>query len=145
MSITSFNQIEPQHCVNAKVRRIHRLLNSPYQKLLKPYGLKGSMLSILFMIGKSNHNQKRIAQQLVLDESTMSRDLKKLESLGLISRSRGVDARNFKLSITESGLVLLNDVSPKWSALHEKVTDAIGENQLKALNVLMETLENTEL
>ena len=145
MEITSFNQIQPQLCVNAKVRRLHRLLNGPHQDLIRPYGLKGSMLSILFMIGKSNINQKKIAQQMVLDESTMSRDLKKLESLGFIDRARGVDARHVTLRITETGHSLLDDVSPKWAALHEKVAIAIGDELLESLNKLMQKLENLEL
>jgi DNA-binding MarR family transcriptional regulator len=145
METKPFDLIEPQYCVNAKVRRIHRLLNEPYQNLIKPYGLKGSMLSILFMIGKMHTNQKMIAQQLVLDESTISRDLKKLEAMELIERKRGEDARNITLDITPKGFQLLNEVAPKWAELHEKVSKAIGEVQLSSLNSLMKTLEKIEL
>jgi DNA-binding MarR family transcriptional regulator len=139
-----FDLIQPQHCLNAKVRRIHRLLNAPYQKLIKPYGLKGSMLSILFMVGKAELNQKSIAQQLVLDESTMSRDLKKLESMGLIERKRGrSDSRNIDISISHKGSVLLNEVAPKWAALHERMTQVAGDDQIEALNEMMKNLENS--
>ncbi|GEM_PF-617204 len=139
---SNFDQIEPTACVNAKVRRLHRLLNKPYQDLIKPYGLKGSMLSILFMIGKAHVNQKAIAERLVLDQSTMSRDLKKLESMGFIQIAKGRDQRHSNLRITESGYELLEEVSPRWSALHQRMTEAIGAENLFALDRMMEVLEN---
>ncbi|GAB5539973.1 MAG: hypothetical protein Salg2KO_20760 [Salibacteraceae bacterium] len=108
---------------------------------MQPYGLKGSMLSILFIIGKQKPNQKRIASQLVLDESTVSRDLKKLEGLGYIKRERGVDARKIQLNITPAGLDLLNKISPKWAALHDEVSALIGLERLSVLDSIMESLE----
>jgi DNA-binding MarR family transcriptional regulator len=141
MSIIAFNDIQPQFCVNAKVRRIHRLLNSPYQDLIKPYGLKGSMLSILFMIGKTDANQKLISNQLVLDESTMSRDIKKLESMHLIERAKGVDARHTVLTISDSGSDLLDEVAPKWQALHDRMIERIGQENITALDQIMASLE----
>ena len=144
MGQITFKEIQPKHCVNAKIRRLHRLLNEPYQSLIKPYGLKGSMLSILFMIGKQNTNQKRIAKQLVLDESTMSRDLKKLEAIGFINRKRGEDARNIQLKITENGLELLNEIAPKWAVLHDHVSAAIGPERLTTLDSILTTLENLD-
>ncbi len=144
MSNTSFDDIQPQFCVNAKIRRIHRLMNSPYQDLIKPYGLKGSMLSILFMIGKTDANQKLISRQLVLDESTMSRDMKKLESMNLIEREKGSDARHSILSITEAGMRLLNELAPKWQALHDSMEKKLGSESIVAIDQIMASLENQE-
>ena len=46
------------------------------------------MLSILFIIGKKKHiNQKSVADALVLDQSTISRDLKKLIQKGWVQKS----------------------------------------------------------
>ncbi|MFT4566365.1 MAG: DNA-binding MarR family transcriptional regulator [Saprospiraceae bacterium] len=57
------------------------MVDGPYQSKLIAFGLKGSMLSILFIIGKQELvSQKFIADILLLDQSTMSRDIKKLVS-----------------------------------------------------------------
>jgi len=142
MSEITLGEIQPQYCVNAKIRRIHRLLNTPYQEMIKPYGLRGSMLSILFMIAKTDVNQKAIASQLVLDQSTMSRDMVRLEKDGWIIRTRGLDARHTQLTLTNKGRTLLNEIAPKWAKLHEDMSAAIGAEQLKALDTIMNTLEN---
>ncbi|MFT6810250.1 MAG: DNA-binding MarR family transcriptional regulator [Saprospiraceae bacterium] len=57
------------------------MVDGAYQSKLIAFGLKGSMLSILFIIGKQELvSQKFIADILLLDQSTMSRDIKKLVS-----------------------------------------------------------------
>ena len=78
-SSPNFDRIDLRTCLNAKLRKLHRIINAAYMSNLKPFGLRGSMLSILFIIGKRpGVNQKVIADMLILDQSTMSRDLKKL-------------------------------------------------------------------
>jgi DNA-binding MarR family transcriptional regulator len=99
------------------------------------------MLSILFMIGKTDANQKLISNQLVLDESTMSRDIKKLESMHLIERAKGVDARHTVLTISDSGSDLLDEVAPKWQALHDRMIERIGQENITALDQIMASLE----
>lgn len=61
----------------------------------KPFGLKGSMVSILFIIGKRKGiSQKELSDALILDQSTMSRDLKKLVAKGWVVVNKGDDLEN---------------------------------------------------
>ncbi len=144
----NFDRIQPGHCVNAKLRRLHRLINSAYQKKINPFGLRGSMLSILFIIGKSaargvNVNQKQIADMLVLDPSTMSRDLKRLEEKGWVRRVKGEkDARVSNLEMTDSGYLLLEEVSPVWEKLHQKVENVLGMHNITQITILAEAIKN---
>ena len=83
----NFDKIDPRQCINAKLRKLHRLINAAYQEKIKPFELRGSMLSILFIIGKiPKINQKQIADQLVLDASTMSRDIGYLIKKGWVTK-----------------------------------------------------------
>ena len=137
----NFDRINPSTCVNARLRRLHRMINSAYQQKINPFGLRGSMLSILFIIGKKQGvNQKSIADLLVLDPSTMSRDLKKLEKKGWIQASKGMDARITEWKLTKEGYLLLEEVSPVWEELHRKVTSILGEFQLQQIDVLTEAI-----
>lgn len=70
---------------------------------------------------------------LILDPSTMSRDLKKLESRKLVHVEKGEDLRNSKLSLSTKGYELLEVVSPIWLSIHEKVTRFIGEYQIQVI------------
>ena len=102
------------------------------------------MLSILFMIGKTDANQKLISNQLVLDESTMCRDIKKLVSMHLIERAKGADARHTVLTISDSGLDLLDEVAPKWQALHDHMVERVGRENITALDQIMASLEKQD-
>jgi DNA-binding MarR family transcriptional regulator len=134
----NFDRINPAGCINAKLRRLHRTLNSIYMEKFKPYGIQGSMLSILFIIGKNESvNQKTLAERLVLDPSTMSRDIKKLVNKGWVSISKGDDPRNSLLSITNDGFKLLEEVSPIWEELHHKVETLLGSFSIQQIDSVM--------
>jgi len=96
-----FDKIDPRICVNAKLRKLHRLLNSVYEKKFNPFGLQGSTLTILFAIGKMKKvNQKTVAEMLAMSQSTMSRDMKKLVAKGWLQIHRGKDLRHSELELT---------------------------------------------
>ena len=138
MDTPNFDRIKPQLCINAKLRKLHRLLNSAYQSKINPFGLRGSMLSILFIIGKKKHiNQKHIADALVLDQSTISRDLKKLIQKGWVKKSTGLDSRNAELELTDAGHQLLEEVAPIWEALHQKVETILGAYNIQQIDQII--------
>lgn len=135
MDTPNFDKIDPRVCVNAKLRKLHRLLNTAYQNKINPFGLRGSMLSILFIIGKRKGvNQKTIADALVLDQSTMSRDLKKLIQKGWVAKSTGKDSRYSQLALTQEGHALLEEVTPIWEALQNKITTILGDFNVQQID-----------
>ena len=137
----NFDRINPATCVNAKIRRLHRKINAIYMEKFKPYGIQGSMLSILFIIGKqSTINQKTLADLLVLDPSTMSRDVKKLVSKGWVKVSKGEDTRSSELSITVAGCLLLEEIAPIWEKLHNKVSELLGNFSVQQIDVITEVI-----
>jgi len=138
----NFHRIQPHFCVNAKLRKLHRLLNGVYQRQFQPFGLRGSMLSILFIIGKQpGVNQKTLAEHLVLDTSTISRDLKRLMEKGWVHTSPGEDARNRELSLTQKGYDLLEEVSPIWESLQHQVEQILGTFQLQQIDHVIEAIQ----
>ena len=143
VSTPNFDRINPASCINAKLRKLHRLLNQVYQMKIAPFGLKGSMLSILFIIGKKeNISQKELADMLVLDQSTMSRDLKKLSERNWIGFRVAEDARLKHLFLTIEGYELLEQVSPIWERLHNKVESLLGDFNVKHVDVLIHALRS---
>ena len=139
----AFDRIDPTQCINAKLRRLHRLINSAYQQKINPFGLRGSMLSILFIIGKNRHiNQKTIADMLVLDQSTMSRDLKKLVDKGWVAVFKGKDPRHSELELTTAGFQLLEEVSPVWEQLHKKVEGILGTFNIQQIDSITMAIQN---
>ncbi len=138
----NFDSINPSRCLNAKLRKLHRLLNSVYQKKINPFGLRGSMLSILFIVGKRKKvNQRLLAEMLILDESTMSRDIKALEAKGWIARERSVeDRRRYELTVTPEGYQLLEEVAPIWDKLHRSVESLLGLHQITQIDAMTQAI-----
>lgn len=134
----NFSQINPSSCANARIRKLHRMLNQAYMQAYKPFGLRGSMVSILFIIGKrSPINQKELSDMLMLDPSTMSRDLKKLnKEKTLIEIRKGEDPRHSVLSLTQEGFDLLEEISPIWESLHQQVERILGDFQLQQIDLI---------
>lgn len=133
-------------CLNGKLRKLHRLINSAYMAKFKPFGLKGSMVSILFIIGKNKGvNQKKIADLLILDQSTMSRDLKRLVAKGWVNMYKGEDPRQSKLELTKNGCLLLEEITPLWSQIHTKVENILGSYNIQNIdNITNAIRENIE-
>lgn len=99
-------------------------------------------MSILFIIGKNKGvNQKVIADALVLDQSTMSRDIKKLADKGLISKHPDVDPRIWRLALTIKGCELLEVISPIWNELHQKVTALLGEYNVQNIDLIIQAIQ----
>ena len=139
-----FDRINPVQCVNGKLRRLHRLVNNVYMGKFKAHGLRGSMVSILFMIGKIDGvNQKFIADRLVLDQSTMSRDLKKLKEQGLVSIRKGEDPRYSSLFLTTKGYKLVENIAPIWENLHHDLEEILGLAKIKQIDNLIAKISSS--
>ncbi len=139
-----FDKVDPLLCINAKLRRLHRLIAVAYETKLKCYGLHGSMLSIMFIIGKNRHiSQKAVADMLLLDQSTLSRDLKKLAEKKWISISKGDDSRYSVLELTEIGYKQVELVSPEWTKIHNTVSHILGSFQIQQIDNITIAIKNS--
>lgn len=137
----NFDRINPATCVNAKLRGLHRMLNAIYMEKFKPWGIQGSMMSILFIIGKKNSiNQKTLADMLVLDPSTMSRDIKKLVTKGWVKAEKGEDPRNSELYLTPTGYTVIEEIAPVWEAMHHKVHALLGNFSVQQIDTITEAI-----
>lgn len=141
-----FDAIDPSTCLNGKMKRLQRLVNNRYQNLLEPFGLKGSILSILFIIGKRpGINQKEIGKNLILDASTMSRDIKMLENKSYITKERDfVDKRNTIFYLSNEGKVLLEEVVPLWRKAHDEIHAILDEQSISIIDQTILKLKNAQ-
>jgi Transcriptional regulators len=64
------------------------------------------------LLNESTTSQTELCQRSCKNSSNLTRILTNMESKGLISRTKGNDARNNNVRITESGLVLYGRLAP---------------------------------
>jgi DNA-binding MarR family transcriptional regulator len=142
----NLDNIDPQSCVNSKLRRLSRMITHIYERELQGFDLRSSQTSILMMVGKKGStNQKEVADFLFIDQSTMSRDLRKLISKALIQISKGEDARHSQLELTAKGYKLLEEIIPVWKQVHDKVEKTLGSFSIANIDLITEGLrQHTE-
>ncbi|SOE23634.1 DNA-binding transcriptional regulator, MarR family [Spirosomataceae bacterium TFI 002] len=143
MQTPNFDAIDPSICINGKMKRLQRLVNNRYQEFLEPYGMKGSILSILFIIGKKpGINQKQISENLILDASTMSRDIKMLASKGYIEKERdNIDKRNTIFFLSTEGKAFLEEIVPHWQRAHDEMNTFLDKSSISTIDQVISTLK----
>ena len=105
--------LEQQVCFALAVT--NRAVLAVYRPLLEPLGLTHPQYLVMLALwdhqkagdGEAPLTVKRIAAALELDSATLSPMLKRLEALGLITRTRGVaDERSTHVALTDRGTAL---------------------------------------
>ncbi len=88
-------------CACLNVRKAARAVTQLYDEVLQPSGLRATQFNLLVAIALAGEAPvTRLADALVMDRTTLTRNLKPLESQGLITIEAGTDRRVFHLDAT---------------------------------------------
>src|SRR5437763_16590965 len=91
-------------CACATVRRASRAVTVLYDRCLQGHGIEGPQFALLAMVDRTGPCcQAAIGRRFVLDKTTLSRNLKRLEQRGWIAMSAGVDGREKRVALTPAG------------------------------------------
>jgi DNA-binding MarR family transcriptional regulator len=111
------------YCLNAQraARRLARL----YDDGLRPFDLNHGQFSLLMLVaGLQPVSMGQVADELVMDRTTVTAAIKPLERRGLLrTAASSTDQRQRLLSLTPSGLSLLSRASVQWRKLQQTVQD----------------------
>ncbi len=130
-------------CYNSRIKMLHRMVSSFYDSALKPYELTGNQFTLLLFIGKmKTTNQKKIADMLIINFSTVSRDLNKLHNADWVIIAKDKDARNTNISLSAKGIALLSTVLPVWKKANNEINSLFVTNSSESLNKMLESLKN---
>ncbi len=142
----NFDAIDPRHCINAKFRKLHRLAEQAYQQEIGHFDMKGSMPSILFVVGKRPEiSQRELADVLIIDTSTVSRDIKRLSRRGLIRFINCDDRRQKALMLTAEGYRFVEKLAPAWAKAQNRMLALIGELNSKRLSIMLDDLQSSDV
>ncbi len=114
-------------CPLGHLRMATRMMEQIFDKILRPSGLRGSQLPVLAVtaiIGPAT--MSNLAEQLVMDRTTLTRNLKPLEKRGLIKIAAGQDRRTREVSLTPEGEQVMTDVMPLWESSQKLVIEELG-------------------
>ena len=126
-----------QHCLWLRVRQASRALTAIYDAHLQPAGILASQLTILSAItvfGSQEVGFSELAAALMMDKTTLSRNIKPLEAAGLVRVARSpADARARILLITPAGQAALATAYPLWQQAQQVVENALSTGTLQPL------------
>ena len=116
-------------CLCGNLRMASRALTSLYDAYLAPAGLTSAQLPVLWSIIASEPlSMREIADWLVMDKTTVSRNVAALEEIGLVALKPGPDARVKLATTTAKGRKAFSRALPHWRAAQSEVEKTLGSD-----------------
>ena len=147
MADESASVFNPCHC--GVLRKASRHLSQIYDAALAPIGIKTTQLSLLFTVdhfGDTPPTMGELAELMVMERSTVSRNLRLLERDGLVAIARGQeDARRRRISVTDKGRGKMTLAVDLWRGVQRRLELAYGEEDTEALRTALMRLVATEV
>ena len=130
--------------------QIELLKRRKVQRFLLDIGLtpgQGQARILVYLSSHSSVTQKEIADRCMLDVTTMSRVLNKLEEMGLISRQRDPGCRRaYQTGLTEAGRQKAEEVNRGFERLEEMLCRELSEEEIGSLTTgLKKVKESLEI
>ncbi len=130
-----------QTCMFNKTRAISRYVTNLYANALKDVGVtpvQFSMLTAVQLI--SNANVNNLSNALMMDRTTLNRNLKPLVRDGFIDIQESTDRRERKISITQEGKEVYEKGYKKWEEAQRELEEVIGTEDWLTMNSLFDTI-----
>ncbi|MEM8650372.1 MAG: MarR family winged helix-turn-helix transcriptional regulator [Pseudomonadota bacterium] len=117
-------------CACQTLRKSARALTRRYNAALKAVELNIGQFTTLASLLRSDPVQISVlAEQLGMDRTTLTRDLKPLERRGLVvSRGDDEDARQRRLIISDTGRELMKHAIPLWENAQQETKKEMSDN-----------------
>ncbi|NIP39486.1 MAG: winged helix-turn-helix transcriptional regulator [Candidatus Dadabacteria bacterium] len=136
-------------CAGFNTRKLNRVITQIFDDAFKDIDFRSTQFTPLVMIFANGPiTVNKLSENLVMDRTTLGRNLKPLERDGLIKIEPGIDKRQKLISITDKGIKLLNRAYPIWQKTQKKILNQIGETNwqgmLKEINTLLPKLQKVE-
>lgn len=130
-------------CFN--LRKATRAVTQYYDHCLEPAGVRATQFTLLVsMASASARTLTEMASTLVMDRTTLTRNLKPLEKLALIETIEPRDKRSKAYALTEKGREILTKGVPLWQQAQNKTISGLSleryERLLKELDVLTKVI-----
>lgn len=114
-------------CAGFNLRRASRAVTQHFDRALAPVGLRSTQFTILGALAWAGSvSTNRLAEGLVMDRTTLTRNLKLLREAGLIEARPSVVGRQIQFGLTGAGREQLALAIPHWQVAQDGIVDAFG-------------------
>lgn len=124
------------------MRRAARRLTQLYDAALAPSGLRITQFSLLAGVDRyGSIAMTALADVLVMDRTTLTRNLTPLERSGLVTLRTAGHGRTKLVRLTERGRALMLKAYPYWQEAQQRFASGFGADRARDLNVLAAAVE----
>jgi len=129
-----FTTSEARRRACATIRRTDRVLTQFYDEILAPSGLYITQFTTLATLAEAapisiNH----LAELLVMDRTTLTRNLELLTKQQLVRIEEGKDRRMRLVFLTQEGEQALRRAWPLWQEAQARIERALGRERFEGL------------
>src|SRR6201982_934261 len=137
----------PEDCNCLAVRQAARHITQFYDQLLAPSGLRTTQFSILAKLRRLGPMTiNALAAELVMDRTTLGRNILPLERDGLIAvEQSSSDRRSKELRVTEAGEARFRAGVKGWVQAQRQFEKAFGAKRTTDMRALLHAVAATEL
>lgn len=128
-------------CACFNLQKATRAVSQFYNKILKPSGLRGTQYTILRVLAVIDSGSiTNIANRMVVDRTTLTRNLRPLEKRKLVKIVPGKDQRSREVRLTQKGKDTLITAIPLWEEAQKRFSEGMGMEDYQNLFKLMSSV-----
>ena len=137
----------PEECNCLAVRQAARHITQFYDQFLAPSGLRTTQFSILAKLRRLGPMTiNTLAAEIVMDRTTLGRNILPLERDGLIAVEKGNrDRRSKELRVTEAGEARFRSGVKGWVQAQRQFEKAFGAARTADMRALLHSVAATDL
>lgn len=121
--------------------KLHRLFQELNREEFRPYDLSTPQYAILFHASAEGVPLTQLSQEMLADNSNLTRLVDRLEARGLVRRAPDPHDRRVTLvQLTPTGQALIDELRPRHRAYVEQRMSVLAPAQLAALHNALDTL-----
>jgi DNA-binding MarR family transcriptional regulator len=134
-------------CNCLALRQAARQVTQFYDLHLAPSGLRATQYSILAKLRRNRAMTiNALAAELVMDRTTLGRNILPLQRDGLVAVVTGKsDRRSKELQLTAPGLARLRSAAKGWTAAQQRFERAFGAERAKDLRAVLHEVTTAEM
>jgi DNA-binding MarR family transcriptional regulator len=122
---TASDTPSPCHCL--ALRQAARRVTQLYESYLAPFGLRSSQFSVLARLARLGPRSiNELAEDIVMDRTTMGRAIRPLERDGLVAIGAAEDGRKRVVRLTPAGTALYRKAVVEWRKAQDQFERSYG-------------------
>ena len=129
-------------CLCLRIQRASRVIGRHFDAAFRELGLNNWQFSLLMKLNRpSPLTVTHLAEELGMDRTTTTKNLKPLERRGLLTIRRDeLDARVKRVVLTSAGQALLTEAVQHWDAAQQTIEASLRGSDLGSLHAALEAI-----